>query len=311
MSTILAHLSDPHVLDLRGVAARRLLFNKRLTGWINLKLHRGHTHHPAVVAAMMDDVRALAPDHVAVTGDLTNLALEPEFEAVRAMLERLQMSPADVSVIPGNHDLYTEGSRRAGRFAEYLGAYASSDLDVGTDHAGGRFPFVRLRGSLALIGLSSAVPRLPLVASGSLGEAQREALRRVLAHPEVRARVPVVLSHHPVVDPRGSVASLLRGLEDREEFHRALDHGRDVLALHGHWHRRGHERLSASDGSVIHRLGATSASLVHENPEKMAGYNVYEIDAERGLVGTRARVWNPRTERFEDAALPDGAGQTG
>lgn len=311
MATILAHLSDPHILDLRDVPLHRMLLNKRLTGWVNLRLKRGHKHRPAVVEAMMADLRALSPDHVAVTGDLTNLALEPEFEAARAMIERLGMDPEQVSVIPGNHDLYTEGARRAGRFASFFAKYITSDLDVAVDHAGGRFPFVRLRDDIALIGLSSAVPRLPLVASGHLGELQRRALREVLAHPEVLQRVPVVLSHHPVVDPRGRMGVLMRGLADVADFRDAMDHHRDVLALHGHWHRRGHERLAGAKGATIHRLGATSASLVHHDPEKMASYNVYEIDREAGLVRARARVWNASAERFEDAELPDGAGQTG
>lgn len=311
MSTLLAHLSDPHVLDLRGVPLHRMLLNKRLTGWINLRMKRGHKHRPAVVEAMMADLRALAPDHVAITGDLTNLALEPEFEAARAMIERLGLDPEQVSVIPGNHDLYTDGARRSGRFAGFFHKYITSDLDLAVDLPGGRFPFVRLRDDLALIGLSSAVPRLPLVASGHLGDAQRGALRAALAHPEVMSRVPVVLSHHPIVDPRGRFAPTLRGLEDLAEFRASLDHGRDVLALHGHWHRRGHERLAGSKGATIHRLGATSASLVHHDHEKMASYNLYEIDRAGGLVRAHARVWNALRERFEDAELPDGAGQTG
>jgi 3',5'-cyclic AMP phosphodiesterase CpdA len=311
MSTILAHLSDPHVLDLRGVALHRLLLNKRLTGWMNLRLKRGHKHRPAIVEAMMADLRALAPDHVAVTGDLTNLALEPEFEAARAMIERLGMHPSQVSVIPGNHDLYTEGARRAGRFGSFFAKYITSDLDLAVDLPGGRFPFVRLRGDLALIGLSSAVPRLPLISSGHLGDAQRRALREALAHPEVASRAAVVLSHHPVVDPRGRLRPYMRGLEDIADFRAALDHGRDVLALHGHWHVSGHEKIRASSGATIHRLGATSASLLHDGPGKMASYNVYEVDRATGLVRAHARVWNALRERFEDAALPDGADQTG
>ena len=39
----LAHLSDPHILDLDGVASHRWL-NKRATGWVNLRLHRGSVH---------------------------------------------------------------------------------------------------------------------------------------------------------------------------------------------------------------------------------------------------------------------------
>ncbi len=311
MSIILAHLSDPHILDLRGVPLHRMLLNKRLTGWVNLRLKRGHKHRPAVVEAMMADLRALSPDHVAITGDLTNLALEPEFEAARAMIERLGMDPAQVSVIPGNHDLYTEGARRAGRFGSFFAKYITSDLDLAVDHPGGRFPFVRLRDDVALIGLSSAVPRLPLVASGRIGEAQQRALREALAHAEVRERVPVVLSHHPVVDPRGGVAAFMRGLEDLGDFRASLHHHRDVLALHGHWHRRGHEKITDARGVTLHRLGATSASLVHHDPEKMASYNVYEIDRASGLLRAYARVWNASAERFEDAELPDGRGQTG
>lgn len=311
MSTLLAHLSDPHVLDLRGVSLHRMLLNKRLTGWLNLRFKRGHRHRPGVVEAMMADLRALAPDHLAVTGDLTNLALEPEFEASRAMIERAGMDPSQVSVIPGNHDLYTRGSHRASRFSTYFSKYMTSDLDLAVDLPGGRFPFVRLRGDIAVIGLSSAVPRLPLVASGHLGASQRRALRAALAHPEVVSRVPVVLSHHPVVDPRGRLGSFLRGLADIGDFRAALDHGRDVLALHGHWHVRGHEKIGAGGGATIHRLGATAASLVHDDPAKMASYNLYEVDRERGLVSARARVWSESTGRFEDAALPEGRGQTG
>jgi 3',5'-cyclic AMP phosphodiesterase CpdA len=311
MSTLLAHLSDPHILDLRGVPLRRMLLNKRVTGWLNLRLKRGHKHRPSVVEAMMADLRALAPDHVAITGDLTNLALEPEFEAARAMIERLHLHPEQVSVIPGNHDLYTEGARRAGRFGAFFERYITSDLDLGVDLPGGRFPYVRLRGHMALIGLSSAVPRLPLVSSGRLGDAQRRALSAALAHPEVASRVAVVLSHHPVVDPRGGLGPMMRGLDDVRAFREALDHGRDVLALHGHWHRRGHEKIAGARGATVHRLGATSASLVHHDHEKMASYNVYEVDKQRGLVRAYARVWNVDAERFEDAALPDGAGQTG
>ena len=168
---------------------------------------------------------------VVVTGDLTNLALEPEFEAARAMIERLGMHPSQVSVVPGNHDLYTEGSSRSRRFGTYFEKYITSDLDLAVELPGGRFPFVRLRDDLALIGLSSALPRLPLVASGRLGEAQRRALREALDHPEVRSRVPVVLCHHPIVDPLGRLGPMMRGLEDLADFRDVLDHGRDVLAL--------------------------------------------------------------------------------
>ena len=61
------------------------------------------------------DIKASSPDHLAVTGDLVNLALDAEIEMARYWLETLG-SPHDVSVVPGNHDAYVPGpsTRSAG-----------------------------------------------------------------------------------------------------------------------------------------------------------------------------------------------------
>ena len=68
--------------------------------------------------ALVSDLQAQAPDQIAVTGDLVNLALEAEFAPARAWLE--SVGAADrVTVIPGNHDAYVRATRH--RFAESLG----------------------------------------------------------------------------------------------------------------------------------------------------------------------------------------------
>ena len=81
--------------------------------------------------AIAREIKRAGVDHVAVTGDLTNLALETEFEAVRELLEdELGLHPSEVSVVPGNHDLYTRGAMRGRRFVRYFGAYVESELQV-------------------------------------------------------------------------------------------------------------------------------------------------------------------------------------
>jgi 3',5'-cyclic AMP phosphodiesterase CpdA len=306
MSTVrIAHLSDPHILDLAGVPTHKLVFNKRFTGWVNLKLKRGSHHKPWVVEAMMDDLRAHRVDHVVVTGDLTNLALDPEFARAREMLERMGYGPDELSVIPGNHDVYTRGAERTQRFARHFAPYFTSDVAVeGAGHASGLFPFVRLRGAVAIVGLSTAVARLPIVSSGHAGASQLAALARVLDLPEVRSRTPVILSHHPITNPRGAVGTALRGWSEVDELRRALSVGRDTLALHGHLHHRVHERIAAEGGATIHRLGATSASLLADDPRAMSGYNVYEVSA-AGLERASARVYDAASKGFVERALPE------
>jgi 3',5'-cyclic AMP phosphodiesterase CpdA len=301
----IVHLSDPHLLDLEGVSPWRFA-NKRLTGWVNLRLKRGHAHRPRLVDAIIDDVRARHADHVAITGDLTNLALEPEFERARRVIEALGRSPDDVSVVPGNHDLYTRGAQRASRFMKYFDVYARSDrgLERAGVHPSGPFPFFRVRGPALIVGLSTAVSRLPLIASGYLGDSQRDALAATLADPALRALTPVILAHHPVLNPVSALRRVMRGLSDADALRDTLLSRPETLSLHGHLHRRG-QRTVTRDGATIHVLGATSASLEHHDPDRAAAYNVYDLDDAGHLVATSARVWDAARGDFNDLALGD------
>ena len=76
----IAHFSDVHALSLEGVPPWDFL-NKRAAGWLNLRLKRRNKHPVRLFEAMVEDVNRERPDHVMVTGDLTNLSLEPEFVA--------------------------------------------------------------------------------------------------------------------------------------------------------------------------------------------------------------------------------------
>ena len=82
----IAHISDLHVLALEGAIPYRL-FNKRATGYANLRLNRKHAHKSEIVRAIAAHLAQAAVDHVVITGDVSNLALETEFAAVRRILD--------------------------------------------------------------------------------------------------------------------------------------------------------------------------------------------------------------------------------
>jgi 3',5'-cyclic AMP phosphodiesterase CpdA len=314
----IAHISDLHLLDLEGVPFTRFL-NKRFTGWVNLRLKRGSIHRASYVQAIAREIAARRVDHLVVTGDLTNLALETEFGRVRDLFERtLGMDPAKVTVVPGNHDLYTRGARDSRRFERFLGVWLKSDLpELAVDVGGGRFPVVKLRGPAAFIGLSSAVPRPPLVAAGELGEAQLDALRGILAHPEVKARTPIVALHHPPVHPWSRTKAHIEGLRDAAAFLALLASAPRGAVLHGHLHRRIQRDLSTSTGR-IRQLGATSASLHHADSDRMAGFNLYDL-ADDGTLRVEAQVLVPERSKdnegapgnFHSATVPKHVGWKG
>src|SRR5207344_2084893 len=137
----LAHLSDPHLPPLPA-ARWRDLAGKRALGYLNWTRNRHKYHRRDVLDALVADMQAQRPDHIAVTGDLVNLALEAEFTPAQAWLERVG-TPQRVTVVPGNHDAYVRATRHrfAGAFEQYLRGDAAVD--------GPPFPSGRRRGPLA------------------------------------------------------------------------------------------------------------------------------------------------------------------
>ncbi|MEZ4440323.1 MAG: metallophosphoesterase [Polyangiaceae bacterium] len=299
----IAHISDLHLLSSERIPPQRLL-GKRFSGWVNIRFRRGAIHKRQIAQTVARALRAREIDHVVITGDVTNLSLESEFELVRSYLEGdLGMPPDQVSMVPGNHDVYTRGAHRDRRFQCYFGEYVTSDLPGAAGVPGlDRFPYVRLRGEVAIIGLSTAVPRAPMVASGQLGKAQCMALHALLAHREVEKRFPVILQHHPWHPYPTRRKQLMQGLEDAAQEAEALRDLERGLVLHGHLHRRVHRQLVTARG-ILDVVGATSASLLDEDETRMGGFNVYEVDAS-GLRGITSERLDPATERFLPVDVP-------
>ena len=291
MSTfVLAHLSDAHLAPLPKPRLRDLV-GKRALGFINWRRKRRLIHRPEVLARIVDDLKASAPDHIAMTGDLVNLALASEFQPARAWLESLG-SAQDVTLVPGNHDAYV------GAAAEYLqtywGEYMRGDAGGASDAGDTGFPFVRRRGPLALIGLTSAVPTGPLMATGALGAEQLRRLAETLDRLGREGAFRVVLIHHP---PRSTRARYFRRLLDGPALRDVLArHGADLL-IHGHDHVHSLAWLDGPRGRIP-ALGVPSASEVPPGEHEPAGYNLYRIDGGPG-------AW--RCEAISRSLAADGA----
>ena len=107
---VLAHLSDPHLGPLPAPRLRELL-GKRATGFINWRRKRHLIHRGDVLARIVADLKAQAPDHIAVSGDLVNISLPGEYLPALTWLSSLG-PPDDVTLVPGNHDVYIRGAAR-------------------------------------------------------------------------------------------------------------------------------------------------------------------------------------------------------
>src|SRR5215475_13346550 len=171
MAFTLAHFSDPHLPPLPKPLFSELA-GKRALGYLNWTRNRRKYYRREVLDALVRDLQAHTPDHTAVTGDLVNLSLPAEFAPAQSWLRSVG-PPERVTAIPGNHDAYVRATRH--RFVEAFGEYLRAD-----EPAPNTFPFLRRRGPVALIGLSSAVPTAPFMATGTLGRSQIDALEGIL-----------------------------------------------------------------------------------------------------------------------------------
>jgi len=286
---VLAHLSDLHLASRPSLAE---LAGKRGLGFINWQRKRKHIHRAEVLDAITRDLKSSAAGHIAVTGDLVNLSLANEYQRAQAWLGTLGAAQ-DVTVVPGNHDVYVHGVERSP--AAYWGDYMRGD--DGLD----RFPFVRRRANVALIALSTGLPTGPFMATGRLGHRQLSRLPAALD--ETRGLFRIVLIHHP---PRSPLKRYLRRLTDAAELRRMLAaHGAELL-LHGHDHRRALVWLEGPCGTKVPAVGVPSASaLAPHGGEDGAGYNVFRIDGE-------AAAWRCEMiarQRAADGTVREGARQ--
>jgi 3',5'-cyclic AMP phosphodiesterase CpdA len=259
----LAHLSDPHLAPLPKPRWSDLL-GKRITGYINWRRKRRFVHDPVVLAKIVTDMQAHAPDHIAVTGDIANIALPEEFRRGRDWLESLG-SARDVTFVPGNHDIYVQEA--AAYATRQWGAFMSDDDGVGG------FPYLRRRGPVALIGVSSGVPTAPFLATGWIGTQQLAALAAILNDLKNENLFRVVLIHHPPVSAAGRHKRLL----DAPVLLRVIAaHGAD-LVLHGHDHVNMLNWLDGPNGTKVPAVGVPSASAAPGTGKDATGYHLYRI----------------------------------
>ncbi|MBC7132383.1 MAG: metallophosphoesterase [Roseovarius sp.] len=260
----LAHISDVH-LPLPARVDWRDVLNKRALSLLSWRRKRHLVHRPEVLARVVADMQAAAPDLIAVTGDLTNLGLPDEYRRARKWLEGLG-DAGRVMVIPGNHDALVRGAWEAG-------AGAWRPFWQGDDGEG--FPWLRRRGGLALIGVSSAVATPPARATGRVGAAQLARLGALLAGARAEGLCRVVMVHHPPLD--GTVAARKRLLDGPALCDVLAREGAEMV-LHGHSHRSHFQKLETQDGPAP-VIGVPSASATHPEP---AAWHRYEIAPETG-----------------------------
>jgi len=185
-----------------------------------------------VLEALRRRVKALAPDLVVISGDLTQRARAHQFRAARAFLDSL---PKPQVVVPGNHDvpLYNVLARFVAPLAGYRRVIAG-EVEPG---------FVD--DEIAVLGVNTA--RSFVLKGGRVSESQRarvcEALGRLRGE-----RTRIVVSHHPAA------------------LEKLADCGVDVFVSGHHHASRTAQRRIGRMSVLIVEAGTATSQRTREEP---------------------------------------------
>ncbi|MES2713736.1 MAG: metallophosphoesterase [Pseudomonadota bacterium] len=228
----------------------------------------------ALAESLAQDIRAAAPDAVAVSGDLTRRASRKEFAAALSFLGSLN---APLLMVPGNHDIpghdvWTRLYDPLGRWRSVSGAFPLTVLEVG---------------GLRLVGLDTVTRAQWHLdwSAGAISGERRQQLARVLGDGAV------LVCHHPL---RHAVwAAGRRPPRHAERTIDLLTAHRVRAVLCGHLHRAELTSLGTSGPAQIIAPSAFSA----RGPGGANGWNLVVVEDGLTRVETReciGGIWTGR-----------------
>ena len=292
---LFAQISDPHLSTLEGVQWRQLL-SKRALGYLSWSRRRRFEHRPEVLDALRQDLQQFDLEQLLVTGDLTHVGLPMEFRQALAWLRTLG-TPGDVLVIPGNHDasVATPWEDTFSLWRDYM---ASDELAAGDNKL---FPSLRVRGRIAFIGLSTACPKPPFMATGTVSAEQLQQLPRLLDAAREQGLFRVVHLHHSPLP--GKEIWRKRLTNAPQVLQLIIDHGAE-LVLHGHGHRAHYDELATSQG-MAPVIAVPSASAMGLHGGNAAAYNCYQVTTggEGWQLQVRSRQYQPESKTFAETDI--------
>jgi hypothetical protein len=189
--------------------------SKRIVGYTNWKRNRKEAMTSDSLDRLVTDMHAQNPDHIAVTGDLTNIAMREEFENARLWLEALgppeRVTAIRATTIPmfRGRIIVTASSGRRG-WSVTTPSMSASVVPFHAAQRPGRPDRCLVRGGLG-----------PIHGDGTGRRAADRASGRAPAESARRGLFRVILIHHPpkLIDPN----SQWRKLTDGKRFRKAVE----------------------------------------------------------------------------------------
>lgn len=225
----IVHFSDIHV----GAMTRdpTALLDKRVLGLSNYFLRRHGTINLELLERAISVIKALLPDIVVCTGDITCIGSPEEFRHALALLRPLaECRHFDFIYIPGNHDTYTQ---RRTCSAELEAAFRELNRKRWTRAS---LPVEYRHRNLRLFIVDECRPTHLVSSAGYLASESRDRLQEWFNEPRSGREGRVLVGHYPLRDATGHRLGWRRELKNGKAIHDALQARTVDVALCGHIH---------------------------------------------------------------------------
>jgi 3',5'-cyclic AMP phosphodiesterase CpdA len=265
----LLHISDLHFPTTVPIFSLRW---KMFSGYFNYKLRRQKKYPKEILNALIDHIKSQPYDLLLISGDLTNVSHEKEFQIAREILNPLLDKRA--FIVPGNHDRYIQSSiTPMDLFLKYFEPFMGESVS--------KEKYIRIKkiDNICIVGLDSNYVSGIGNASGRL---QDEVLEETFGWLDKQKITDYLLvCHHPLWNPEGQEESMMHRMINRDDVIRKLKNKPPLAYFHGHKHSNFYKKPNAEIPFAI--LNSASSTMI-ETERNKSGYHSFDIHSEKLIV---------------------------
>jgi 3',5'-cyclic AMP phosphodiesterase CpdA len=250
----IAHITDLHLVE-RDYRRRSVRARMRLQYLNTGRTIDAERRRQRVVQALQS---ARGSDHVLLTGDLTEDGAPAQFEVLAQVLADAGMSPDRVTLVPGNHDLYSSQEAFSDALAGPLRPYAR------TSRIGRPLDF----GDVVILPTVTTKPQPLPLSAGTLRPAHARSLAALASDCRRLGRTLILAQHHPPLGYRNPIWNWIDGMDRVRCFFELLLVHDHLQVVHGHTHESVSSAIAPGRAAQIH-----AGAAVFENALNVRFYH--------------------------------------
>ncbi len=274
----LIHVSDLHFVNeqsfISGLKENGELFTKRHLGWLNHKFRRQKQFDNNLKPALIRKLREMDWDYLVITGDITTLALESEFELARQALDPL-ITKGKVIFTTGNHDRYVKTRPISNLLFKYFSDCWPFNQPSSRES---NFNFLELDEFAVLLELNMARPKSFYSSRGNFDK-DLTVIKEKLKN-SYKDRLKLAIGHYPAYLPPGEHEGFFHSLSGKKRLRRFLLEFDFHYYLHGHIHKSwSFKPMEGYDLTCVN-----SGGCCRHNEGEWAGFHKISIAPENTIV---------------------------